>query len=66
MDKLNLFQIAKIFREKPEVYSNTERISLVSSFAASLFLVKKQNKFNKTPFFKRKKIVILKAEFNPM
>ena len=32
-------QIAKIFQQKPEVYANTERISLVSSFAASLFLV---------------------------
>ena len=27
-----------VFREKPEVYSNTERISLVSSFLCSLFL----------------------------
>lgn len=33
-------QIAKIAQEKPEAYSNTERISLVSSFAASLFLGK--------------------------
>ena len=31
-------QIAKIAQEKAEAYSNTERISLVSSFAASLFL----------------------------
>ena len=31
-------QIAKIAQEKSEAYSNTERISLVSSFAASLFL----------------------------
>ncbi|XP_012590318.1 PREDICTED: xylulose kinase isoform X4 [Condylura cristata] len=31
-------QIAKIFQQNPEAYSNTERISLVSSFAASLFL----------------------------
>ncbi|XP_049726838.1 xylulose kinase isoform X1 [Elephas maximus indicus] len=31
-------QIAKIFQESPEAYSLTERISLVSSFAASLFL----------------------------
>ena len=30
-------QIAKIAQEKSEAYSNTERISLVSSFAASLF-----------------------------
>jgi len=30
-------QIAKVAREKPEVYKSTERISLVSSFAASLF-----------------------------
>ncbi|EZA55801.1 hypothetical protein DMN91_011506 [Ooceraea biroi] len=31
-------QIAKIARTKPEAYCNTERISLVSSFLASLFL----------------------------
>ncbi|XP_023587986.1 xylulose kinase isoform X3 [Trichechus manatus latirostris] len=31
-------QIAKIFQQNPEAYSLTERISLVSSFAASLFL----------------------------
>ncbi|KAM5281344.1 xylulose kinase [Ctenodactylus gundi] len=31
-------QIAKIFQQNPEAYSDTERISLVSSFAASLFL----------------------------
>ncbi|XP_073887796.1 xylulose kinase isoform X8 [Macaca fascicularis] len=31
-------QIAKIYQQNPEVYSHTERISLVSSFAASLFL----------------------------
>lgn len=31
-------QIAKIFQTEPEAYNNTERISLVSSFAASLFL----------------------------
>ncbi|XP_025022501.1 xylulose kinase isoform X4 [Python bivittatus] len=31
-------QIAKIYSQNPEVYSQTERISLVSSFAASLFL----------------------------
>ncbi|XP_012268457.2 xylulose kinase isoform X2 [Athalia rosae] len=31
-------QIAKIARYKPDAYANTERISLVSSFAASLFL----------------------------
>ncbi|KAB1264191.1 Xylulose kinase [Camelus dromedarius] len=31
-------QIAKIYQQKPEAYSHTERISLVSSFAASLFL----------------------------
>ncbi|XP_063081246.1 xylulose kinase isoform X2 [Cavia porcellus] len=31
-------QIAKIYQQKPEAYSRTERISLVSSFAASLFL----------------------------
>ncbi|XP_058144763.1 xylulose kinase isoform X6 [Dasypus novemcinctus] len=31
-------QIAKIYQQNPEAYSNTERISLVSSFAASLFL----------------------------
>ena len=30
-------QIAKLREERPEVYNNTERISLVSSFAASLF-----------------------------
>ena len=33
-------QIAKIAQEKSEAYSNTDRISLVSSFAASLFLGK--------------------------
>ncbi|GAB6019340.1 hypothetical protein CHUAL_000932 [Chamberlinius hualienensis] len=33
-------QIAKIFKNKFEAYSNTERISLVSSFFASLFLGK--------------------------
>ncbi|XP_062424767.1 xylulose kinase isoform X1 [Rhea pennata] len=31
-------QIAKIYNQNPEVYMQTERISLVSSFAASLFL----------------------------
>ncbi|XP_073190753.1 xylulose kinase isoform X3 [Lepidochelys kempii] len=31
-------QIAKIYSQNPEVYVQTERISLVSSFAASLFL----------------------------
>ncbi|XP_076288116.1 xylulose kinase isoform X1 [Lasioglossum baleicum] len=31
-------QIAKIARRRPEAYSNTERISLISSFLASLFL----------------------------
>ncbi|XP_060036398.1 xylulose kinase isoform X3 [Erinaceus europaeus] len=31
-------QIAKISQQNPEAYSHTERISLVSSFAASLFL----------------------------
>ncbi|ERE76403.1 xylulose kinase [Cricetulus griseus] len=31
-------QIAKLFQQNPEAYSNSERISLVSSFAASLFL----------------------------
>ncbi|XP_053210639.1 xylulose kinase-like [Panonychus citri] len=31
-------QIAKIASTRPEVYNSTERISLVSSFAASLFL----------------------------
>ncbi|XP_078520473.1 xylulose kinase [Lissotriton helveticus] len=31
-------QIAKMFKQKPDVYAQTERISLVSSFAASLFL----------------------------
>ncbi|GLH03124.1 Uncharacterized protein GBIM_09033 [Gryllus bimaculatus] len=31
-------QIAKVFQTKPTAYRNTERISLVSSFAASLFL----------------------------
>jgi len=30
-------QIAKLAKERPEVYKSTERISLVSSFAASLF-----------------------------
>lgn len=33
-------QIAKIAAEKPEAFANTERISLVSSFAASLFVGK--------------------------
>ncbi|CAH2281986.1 xylulose kinase isoform X1 [Pelobates cultripes] len=31
-------QIAKIYKQKPEEYAQTERISLVSSFGASLFL----------------------------
>ncbi|PON68314.1 Ribulokinase [Parasponia andersonii] len=31
-------QIRKIFEKQPEVYHNTERISLVSSFMASLFV----------------------------
>lgn len=31
-------QIAKIFDTRPDAYNNTERISLVSSFAATLFL----------------------------
>ncbi|XP_053121434.1 xylulose kinase isoform X2 [Hemicordylus capensis] len=31
-------QIAKIYSQNPEVYAQTERISLISSFAASLFL----------------------------
>ncbi|XP_035210948.1 xylulose kinase-like [Stegodyphus dumicola] len=31
-------QIAKLFRMKPDAYNNTERISLVSSFGATLFL----------------------------
>ena len=31
-------QISKVFKEKNEAYTHTERISLVSSFAASLFL----------------------------
>ncbi|KAM9308191.1 xylulose kinase [Gastrophryne carolinensis] len=31
-------QISKIYKQKPEAYAQTERISLVSSFAASLFL----------------------------
>ncbi|XP_054563974.1 xylulose kinase isoform X1 [Eptesicus fuscus] len=31
-------QIAKIYQQNPEAYAHTERISLVSSFAASLFL----------------------------
>ncbi|KAJ7322140.1 hypothetical protein JRQ81_018427 [Phrynocephalus forsythii] len=31
-------QIAKIYSQNPEVYAQTERISLVSSFAASVFL----------------------------
>ncbi|KAK6181066.1 hypothetical protein SNE40_009002 [Patella caerulea] len=31
-------QIAKVYQTKPEAYSDTERISLVSSFAACLFL----------------------------
>lgn len=31
-------QIAKIYQKRPEVYENCERISLVSSFVASLFI----------------------------
>ncbi|XP_036410021.1 xylulose kinase [Megalops cyprinoides] len=31
-------QIAKIYKTRPELYQETERISLVSSFASSLFL----------------------------
>ncbi|MCX7591708.1 MAG: xylulose kinase [Kiritimatiellae bacterium] len=37
-ERFTASQIAKIRREKPDVYANTERISLVSSFLASLFL----------------------------
>ncbi|KAK9703863.1 FGGY family of carbohydrate kinase [Popillia japonica] len=33
-------QIAKIYQTKPELYLNTERISLISSFLCSLFLGK--------------------------
>lgn len=33
-------QIRRIHRERPRVYQATERISLVSSFACSLFLGK--------------------------
>ncbi|XP_071043346.1 xylulose kinase isoform X2 [Parasteatoda tepidariorum] len=33
-------QIAKLFQTRPDAYNNTERISLVSSFGASLFLGK--------------------------
>jgi len=31
-------QIAKIFRRRPEVYANTERITLISGFLASCFI----------------------------
>ena len=31
-------QISKIAKERPEQYANTERISLVSSFLASIFI----------------------------
>ncbi|XP_076455946.1 xylulose kinase-like [Babylonia areolata] len=31
-------QIAKLYQQNPEAYKNTERISLVSSFGASLFI----------------------------
>ena len=33
-------QIRKLVEQRPECYNNTERISLVSSFAASLFVGK--------------------------
>ena len=36
-ERFTASQIAKVRQERPEVYNNTERISLVSSFAASLF-----------------------------
>nr|XP_039267445.1 xylulose kinase-like [Styela clava] len=37
-ERFTASQIAKLHQTKPDVYDNTERISLVSSFAASLFL----------------------------
>ena len=37
-ERFTIHQIAKINREEKDVYDNTERISLVSSFLCSLFL----------------------------
>ena len=37
-ERFTIHQIAKFATEKPEDYKNTERISLISSFAVSLFL----------------------------
>lgn len=37
-ERFTASQIRKIFQTQPEVYQNTERISLVSSFMASLFI----------------------------
>lgn len=37
-ERFTASQIAKLTRSNPDAYRNTERISLVSSFAASLFL----------------------------
>ncbi|XP_054723278.1 xylulose kinase-like [Uloborus diversus] len=37
-ERFTASQIAKLHQTKPVVYNNTERISLVSSFAATLFL----------------------------
>nr|CAD7434366.1 unnamed protein product [Timema monikensis] len=37
-ERFTASQIAKLSQTKPSVYNNTERISLVSSFACSLFL----------------------------
>ncbi|KAL1132446.1 hypothetical protein AAG570_010401 [Ranatra chinensis] len=39
-ERYSAAQIAKIYSSKPVAYKNTERISLVSSFACSLFLGK--------------------------
>ncbi|KAK9504271.1 hypothetical protein O3M35_010644 [Rhynocoris fuscipes] len=37
-ERFSAVQIAKIWKSKPTAYKNTERISLISSFACSLFL----------------------------
>ena len=37
-ERFTIHQISKFAEEKPDDYKNTERISLISSFAVSLFL----------------------------
>ena len=37
-ERLTANQIRKVWKEKPEVWANTERVSLVSSFLCSIFV----------------------------